>query len=265
MINQQFDPPVTYEQITFEDKMDNERERIQEQLNIARAKLNGEFPWENWETKGGLEKWIKRLEASKKILDDYSGDFKPWIIRYPKQIGDQNSNTDSRLAQWIFELLKDKINPGMIVDVCGGDGSLIVPWKEAGYKSFEIELDESSSANIKMDFFSIANWSDFCPQVPSLVLCNPSDHHLSWLEKITELFGKSQPTVLFSNPRHRIAEELEDDLYQKWLSGRLPEIKSIVTLYLKMREDKINYNCELLLFGIDDLKPHYFFQPLKNT
>jgi hypothetical protein len=70
-------------------------------------------------------------------------------------------------------LLREKISSGLIIDVCSGDGSLISPWKKMGYKTFEMDIDEKSSADAKMDFFSIANWSDVNSQSPSLVLCNP--------------------------------------------------------------------------------------------
>ena len=274
MFNTKNNTPIISEQLILEEKGQKEEiNKLQEQLNIACDKLRGTVCWESWETREGIENFIEELKKEielKKQLDEKNTQDKDdsiWEMIYPKQIKKQNINTDPRLSQWIFELLKEKITSGLIVDIGSGDGSLLAPWKQAGYNTFGIDLVENSSAEVKINFFKVDKWSDICSQSPSLVLSNPSfpPYHtlLPWLGKIIELFGKDQSIVLFSKPNQRIGNSLDSEVYQKWLSGKFPEIKSIASLYLKMRDDKINYNCELWFFGINGLKPHYFFQPPK--
>jgi len=119
--------------------------------------------------------------------------------------------TPKEVSQFIFELLKDKVQNGTILDPCSGQGSLLSPWKKAGYLTWGIDLDPTSNADAKMDFFTCKPYASEWNDEVGLVLCNPPFNGYKgqaaaevWLDKIIELFGKDIPIVLFAPYNFRL-------------------------------------------------------------
>jgi len=52
--------------------------------------------------------------------------------------------TPPEVSQFIFELLKDKLNPlhELIFDPCSGTGNLLAPWKKAGYRTYGNDINQ---------------------------------------------------------------------------------------------------------------------------
>jgi len=178
---------------------------------------------------------------------------------YHQKPKNSNIQTPPEVSQFIFELLRDKISTNsLIIDPCSGQGSLLRPWKKAGYPTWGIDIDPTSNADTKTNFFTLKP----CPTVrvqnksewnleAKLVLCNPPFNGYKgkaaaevWLDKIIELFGKEVPIVLF----------ISDDAYVK--NGDYPKVSSRITLALPK-----NFHSEILIFNIKGLQPHYFFNP----
>lgn len=173
--------------------------------------------------------------------------------------------TPPSVSQFIFELLKDKVKRGTIFDPCSGQGSLLAPWKKTGYQTWGIDIDPSSNADAKTDFFTC--YSDLWNDEVSLVLCNPPFNGMApklapevWLDKIIELFGKEVPIILFAPIGLRICNSLKGKRWTKWVNGTYPPINSIISLPRTIFP-KVEFHSEILIFNIPNLQPHYFFYP----
>jgi type I restriction-modification system DNA methylase subunit len=79
---------------------------------------------------------------------------------YHKNPKKSNIQTPLEVSQFIFELLKDKLNPlhQLIFDPCSGQGNLLEPWKKAGCKTFGNDIDnelfKQGLTNSNYDFLS---------------------------------------------------------------------------------------------------------------
>ena len=153
----------------------------------------------------------------------------------------------------------------MILDAGSGLGSLIQPWKNAGYRTLGIDSDNNSSAEIKINFLKIEKWEY---EQPSLVICNPPFNGYGrklasevWLDKIISLFGKNIPLILFTPVGLRNNLTQKSQRYQKFLKGDYPAIKTIITLPKNIFTGVL-FHSEILVFNIDGLPAHYFLPEL---
>ena len=78
-----------------------------------------------------------------------------------------------------------------------------------------------------------------------------------WLIKTIELFGKNIPIVMFTPYGFRLNQTFKSKRWKKFKGGTYPEIISIVSLPKDLFDD-VQFHCEVLIFNIDGLKPHYF-------
>lgn len=202
-----------------------------------------------------------------------------------------NIQTPKEVSEFIFELLKDKILPSriiegkkpLILDPCCGKGELLRPWQrpewvnKPGKPSFAkhrcltygIDNDETSTAEFKTDFLKISSWQDLVIRIskkPSLILCNPPFNGYKgkcsaeiWLDKIIELFGKNVPIVLFAPYNFRLPWKSDSKRLGKFLTNKYPPIASIISLPTKGLWEGVVFHSEILIFNIQGLEPHYFF------
>ena len=186
--------------------------------------------------------------------------------------------TPPEVSQFIFNLLKDKLEdkwePGLIFDPCSGSGSLLAPWKRAGYETWGNDNDiqlKKELINSHLDFLTsekVRDWVRLLDnQKPSLILCNPPFNGYYpklgsevWLDKIIELFGKEVPIVLFAPIGFCLNMTLQSKRLEKFHNGTYPPISSIITLPKNIFPGVI-FHSEILIFNISGLQPHYFFQP----
>ena len=192
--------------------------------------------------------------------------------------------TPKEVSEFIFELLKDKINKeGIILDPCCGRGSLLKPWEDNGhpfaYKIYGIDIDEETESNLIADFltltkkgFKLNYFAEFKkPQDKlALILCNPPFNGYYpklgsevWLDKIIELFGKDVPIVLFAPVGFLMNLTLKSKRHEKFENGIYPPIVSRITLPKNIFPDVI-FHSEILIFNITGLEPHYFYQEKKH-
>lgn len=179
-----------------------------------------------------------------------------------------NIYTPQEVSQFIFELLKDKIpKESLILDPCSGQGSLLSFWKEAGYPTWGIDIDLDSTANAKTDFFTIKPYQSEWNLEVNLILCNPPFNGYGnklgsevWLDKIIELFGKDIPIVLFAPMGFRLNGKQNGKRWNKFISSKYPPISSIISLPRDIFTG-VEFHSEILIFNIQGLKPHYFYQP----
>src|SRR5437879_13869446 len=89
--------------------------------------------------------------------------------------------TPTEVSQFIFELLKDKIQKfGIVFDPGCGQGALLEPWSESAFPApffvtYGMDIEKSSSTDVVQDFLTWDGTKVFkFNDKPDLILCNPS-------------------------------------------------------------------------------------------
>ena len=185
-----------------------------------------------------------------------------------------NIQTPLEVSQFIFELLRDKIERG-IFDPCCGEGNLLKPWKEAGYNTVGndiINIENRSFKNsIDYDIDFLHNWTKSVVPSRNLILCNPPFNGYGsklgsevWLDKIIELFGKDISIVLFVPIGFRLNLTLKSKRWLKLTNGTYPSISSLIALPKNIFPEVV-FHSEILIFNIKGLKSHYFYRRITQT
>jgi type I restriction enzyme M protein len=140
-----------------------------------------------------------------------------------------------------------------ILDPCAGKGALTKPWRRRRVIAFEIERCS--------DFFSCPKRID-C----DLVLCNPPFNQEQdspavykpeqFLRRIVEVVLPKTPIALIVPMGMRLNQNKGSKRW-RWLRDRAPAISSIVSLPRDIF-GSVDFHCEVLLFNMPRLKPHYF-------
>jgi len=194
---------------------------------------------------------------------------------YNKNPKNSTIYTPPAVSQFIFELLKDKVEKrGIIFAPCCGKGSLLKPWKKTGYGTWGNDKDKrlkkwlSPNEIVKntLDFLTteLKDWKLLVKWKITLILCNPPFNGYKgklgseiWLDKIIELFGKEVPIVLFAPVGFCSNLTLESKRLEKFENGTYPPIASRITLPKNIFEGVI-FHSEILIFNVKGLKAHYF-------
>ncbi len=160
-------------------------------------------------------------------------------------------------------------------------GSLLAPWKKFGFETTGVDINENSTAELKLNFLDkgLSTVTElFEPWYRSmrfekhfLILCNPPFNGYGnklgsevWLDKIIELFGKEVPIVLFAPIGFRLNLTRNSNRWKKLSDSDYPTIDSIISLPKDIFEGVI-FHSEILIFNIKGLKPHYFYdEALRN-
>jgi hypothetical protein len=165
------------------------------------------------------------------------------------------------------------------MDPCSGQGSLLTPWEEVGYRTWSNDLDPNSIADDNVDFLTLTDIGEPTKKEKLLILCNPpfngakpklapemqSVYNASialgqlWLDKIIELFGKDAPIVFFALIGLRICNSIKGTRYQKFINGHYPPITSIIS-FPRAIFTNVEFHTEILIFNIPNLQPHYFYE-----
>ena len=180
------------------------------------------------------------------------------------------------VSNFIYELIGDKIDRTKpILDPCVGKGSLLKPFKKNGFRVIGIDIENQGFPKTRVKNYLEIERGEV--ETPSLVIINPpfnidkkikefiSKHYGGrpllpevWLQKAIELFGKSVPIVLFTPYGLRLNQMLSSKRWMKFIGGEYPEIKTIISLP-KDIFDGILFHSEILIFNINKLKGHYFY------
>ena len=158
--------------------------------------------------------------------------------------------TPPDVSRFLFGLLHHKINKaGVVLDPCVGAGSLLVPFRKAGFKTKGIDIsDQGYPKTLVRDFISIQKGEI---STPSLVIANPPFNIDKttlqlvsksfgrrpllpevWLRKAVELWGVGVPMVLFAPYGLRLNQSVGSRRWRMFVDGSYPAISSIVA-YLK--------------------------------
>jgi type I restriction enzyme M protein len=164
-----------------------------------------------------------------------------------------NQETPAGVARFLFDLISPRYEVLRILDPCAGTGALTKPWRGRRGIAFEIERGK--------DFFSCPDRID-C----DLVLCNPpfNQEHDSpavykpeqFLRRIVEVVPPKTPIALIVPMGMRLNQNKGSKRW-RWLRDKAPAITSIISLPRDLFGD-VDFHCEILLFNMPRLKPHYF-------
>ncbi len=192
--------------------------------------------------------------------------------------------TPDILSQFIFSILSPRFSKDtLILDPCVGNGSLLKPFQSNGYKTIGVDIENQGFENtVVRNYLSLFSTlhlttADLC--TPGLIIMNPpfniddkTKAYIKknykgrpllpeiWLQKTIALFGKKIPMVLFATYGFRLNQTIHSKRWQKFLNNEYPPIKSIISLPKDVFQD-ILFHCEILIFNINGLQPHYFYYP----
>ena len=184
--------------------------------------------------------------------------------------------TPPNVSRFLFELLHRKIDKtGVVLDPCVGAGSLLVPFRKAGFKTRGIDISgQGYPKTLVRNFISIRKGEI---SKPSLVVANPpfnideTTRQLVsesfgrrpllpevWLRKVVELWGVDIPMVLFAPYGLRLNQSVGSRRWRMFLDGSYPAISSIVALP-KDVYNNVLFHSEVLIFNVEGLNGHYFY------
>ena len=184
--------------------------------------------------------------------------------------------TPDSVSQFIYNIVCDKIDKTKpVLDPCVGSGSLLKPFKKNGFKVIGVDIEKQGFPRTRIKNYLAMKNGEI--DAPSLVIMNPPFNIDSktkkyvqahyggrpllpeiWLQKAIELFGRNTPMVLFTPYGLRLNQMVNSTRWQKFIEGQYPEIKSIISLP-KDIFDGILFHSEILLFNLNRLKGHYFY------
>lgn len=98
--------------------------------------------------------------------------------------------TPPGVSRFLFDIVHDKIDPsGLVFDPCVGAGSLLLPFREAGFKTRGVDIEDQGYPETQVrDFISMKQGEI---DNPALVIANPPfniDHKTQ--ELVARLFGR---------------------------------------------------------------------------
>ena len=163
--------------------------------------------------------------------------------------------TPLELCDFLYNLIKDKYDkPGItILDSCCGDKRLTNNFKNCNIINYEIKEGK--------DFLLETNKID-C----DLCIMNPpfnagTGRKLSvekFMNKVLELCNRDIGIIMITPMGFRLNIRKKSERRNNFINNKYPDITSIISLPLDTFENTL-YHCEILIFNIQGLKPHYFY------
>lgn len=197
---------------------------------------------------------------------------------YFKNVKNSVVYTPSRVSKFIFNIVNSRLDKSkLIYDPCVGKGSLLIPFKKAGYKVIASDIKKQGFARTKELNYLMINKSMIKFSRPGLVIMNPpfnkTNIHIPkkyggrpllsevFFQKTLELFGNNIPMVLFTPYGFRLNQSIGSARLNKFITGEYPKICSIISLPKNIFENVL-FHSEILLFNFKGLDGHYFYDDL---
>jgi hypothetical protein len=163
--------------------------------------------------------------------------------------------TPIELCDYIYDLISDKYDKKYmnILDCCCGDRRLTYRFKKANIINYEIKegtdfLKETNKINCDLCIFNppfnAGQGKKLSPEV--------------FLDKVLELCDNRIGIIMITPMGFRLNLRQNSKRRMKFINNEYPDISSIISLPLDTFEDTL-YHCEILIYNIKGLKPHYFF------
>ena len=191
--------------------------------------------------------------------------------------------TPDYVSEFLFDLLSPHIDKrdGAIFDPCVGQGSLLRPWKKAGFRVRGVDIEDQGFPRTIVENYLAIDKKKTGGDI-ALVIMNPpfnidvkTKTYIAqnyggrpllpevWLQKALALFGTEVPVVMFTPYGFRLNQTAQSKRWQKFVNKEYPEITSIVSLPKNVFED-ILFHSEVLIFNMPQLKGHYFLRNLET-
>ncbi len=165
--------------------------------------------------------------------------------------------TPLHLCEFLYDLVKNRFDhtegQNTILDCCCGDKRLTNNFKNCNIINYEIKDGT--------DFLKETNKID-C----DLCIMNPpfnagTGRKLAvevFLDKVIELCGKDISIIMITPMGFRLNVKKNSNRRNNFINDKYPDITSIISLPLDTFENTL-YHCEILIYNIPGLKPHYFY------
>jgi len=191
--------------------------------------------------------------------------------------------TPDFVSEFLYDLLHVHVkkNSGVIIDPCVGQGSLLKPWKKAGYDVMGIDIQHQGFPNTKVKNYLEVKKGEIDKKI-SMVIMNPpfnidakTKQYIQanyggrpllpevWFAKAVELFGSKLPIVMFTPYGFRLNQTENSKRWLKFINEEYPPITSIVSLPKDVFEN-ILFHSEILIFNMPELGGHYFVKDISH-
>ncbi|MHB9070248.1 MAG: N-6 DNA methylase [Sedimentisphaerales bacterium] len=182
---------------------------------------------------------------------------------YSKNKKNSTIYTPEKASLYLYNLLKSRIDPKIVLDPAIGKGSLTNPWKRKYRKIIGVDINISGKNHcdtfLHCKFEEIKEWKY---ETPGLVICNPPFNGAQgkklypevFLRQIVRLFGNQIPVVMIVPMGMRLNVRVESKRWM-WMRDTL-EISSIISLPINCFG--LEFHTEILVFNVPDMKAHYF-------
>ena len=163
--------------------------------------------------------------------------------------------TPFELCDYLYDLIKDKYDKNniTILDCCCGDKRLTNNFKNCNIINYEIKegtdfLKETNKLNV-----------DLCIMNPPFNAGTGRKLAVEkFLDKVLELCDKHIGIIMITPMGFRLNIKKNSKRRNNFINNKYPDISSIISLPLDTFEDTL-YHCEILIYNIEGLKPHYFY------
>ena len=163
--------------------------------------------------------------------------------------------TPLHLCNYLYNLVKDKYDKPnkVILDCCAGDKRLTNNFKYAQIITYEIKegtdfLEEDRHLNVDLCIFN----PPFNAGTGKKLLIE------TFLDKVLELCNFSIGIIMITPMGFRLNNNFNSKRRVNFKKNKYPEITSIISLPMDIFYNTL-FHCEVLIFNIDFLKPHYWY------
>ncbi len=158
--------------------------------------------------------------------------------------------TDERVCEFLFNLIKEHYNPKCILDPCCGDRRLT--------KRFNCDIIN----------YEIKEGTDFLTETEHIdcdfVIMNPpfnvgTGRKLSvevFMDKVLQLVDNDIPIIMICPMGFRLNQRINSSRWKK-IRDTYPSIDSIISLPIDIFEDTL-FHCEIICFNCPKFNGHYF-------
>lgn len=163
--------------------------------------------------------------------------------------------TPFELCDYLYDLIKDKYDKDnfTILDCCAGDKRLTNNFKNAKIINYEIKegtnfLEEDNKINCNLCIFNPPFNAGTGKKLSVEI----------FLDKVIELCGRDIGIIMITPMGFRLNIRYTSKRRINFKNNKYPDITSIISIPLNTFEDTL-YHCEILIYNIEGLKPHYFY------
>jgi predicted RNA methylase len=183
--------------------------------------------------------------------------------------------TPPGVASFLFDILYNSMSYNVlrhpqfktVLDPAIGTGRLTDPWKKAGCRVLGCDIDPHVDES-QCDFCHTGRFEDITDKTmlaeADVVVCNPPFNGAAgkrlypevFLSHVFTLFRPTMPVAMFTPMGFRLNQRIRSTRW-RWLRDCGARITSVVSLPLDVFPG-VEFHCEVVIFNVHGVQPHYF-------